>query len=487
MQFVPTPPKPSKWGAARIIKEKDYESAKFSDMFYAEFLARSGVVTWDDVAGFIDYGVANLNNADFWARLFNNYTTEWTTYGISKIFNSTNIDPANAGKILSSSELSVDRAALILADTTFDLTRITDILYTMDGSRIVSIFSSSNISGDRVQSIMYKFVDRGMYDKVIDILTATATSDTITAASSYSGVVFRRSISISSGVTVSITDGPGVIVADTIENNGTIVSDWVMGAGGAAGASGAGAGGDGRGGIIILANTLKTGTISADGGDGGDGSTVADSGAGGDGGAGAFWIISGMPDHTTIRGGNGGGFDVSVTGAGNFNGGGGGGGYFYAGGDSAIASVYTFYSATTLIRTMFKAVIDYWIQNVLGKALTTAKTIPNLGGSGGGGGAADDTYAASGGGGGGGGQIIVYATTIYSGTITARGGNGGAAGAEGAYDSSGGGGAGGIIYIFYRNKAGTITTDVTYGVTPAAGADYVGTAATMGYAKEFKI
>jgi hypothetical protein len=350
-------------------------------------------------------------------------------------------------------------------------------------SNIAEVLRSPNITGDAVQSILYRMTDNKQYDRVIELMTTIQPDQTFSASTTLTtGVNFFRNVSIASGVTLTLGASPCLLVADTISNSGTITTNVVKGAGGVPGGS-AGAGGPGRHGIIILARSLTTGTIRADGGAGVNGTAGTTSGSGGAGGGGLFWEISGYPAGT---GGTGGG-PSGYTAAGSKNAGGGGAGFAagtaIAGGPGGSASVVTYSTPLSLSTDLFKSVIDTWITSVLGKSLTTPRAVPALGGSGGGGGGA---YLSSngGGGGGGGGQILVYGTTITAGTITAVGGSGGN-GAGGGFPGGGGGGGGGIIYVFYKSLSGTFSFSVAGGAGGTG--SYTGTAGTAGSAATFAV
>jgi len=356
-----------------------------------------------------------------------------------------------------------DYSAMVLASLSDDLAA--DILNSpkMPASKAKSILSSPRISADRVQSILYKMIDLKYFDKLINIMTFDAIDETISAnTSNTEGIIRRKTLTINAGVTLSIDAPPGVIIADTIDNEGVIVSGWIKGAGGST-PEPTGKGGDGAGGLIIIARTMTIGEIHADGRDGESGSTTSTEGDGGDGGAGMFWEIEGYPPGSGGKGGT-----HNNYGSGSINAGGGGGTYNIGGavprsgsGGAATRTIYN--TAEDLIKEIFKCIIDWYIQNILGKTPSTVKSIPELGGSGGGGGLDWDGYGCAGGGGGGGGEIIIYGTTINAGYVTAKGGKGGNGGSEGSIDEAGGGGGGGVIYVFYKVLNGTMTYDVSGG------------------------
>jgi hypothetical protein len=319
-------------------------------------------------------------------------------------------------------------------------------------SFIYSVLSNASLTADKVQSILYLFP---FSSKLVDIITYGASDLTVTANTTITGVNRYRTLTVS-GVTLSCDGQPSVIIAKTIFNNGSIAKTATGGAGGTPGATGAGAGGAGGGGLIIFCDSLiafPASVLSADGVSGASGSTVSASGKGGGGGAGAF-IRMGDP----VASGGGGG-----TTNGGANGGGGGytGNVSYTGGSGGGSSVT---DVADLFDEVKKAVVDWFIVNVLGKTPTSTKAIPNVYGSGGGGGGAWDAYGAGGGGGGGGGEIIILCRILNNnGTIRANGGNGGNGGSEGSNDSGGGGGGGGFIYIFYKIILVTGTIQVNGG------------------------
>jgi hypothetical protein len=320
-----------------------------------------------------------------------------------------------------------------------------------------AILSNADLSANRAQSILYSMVDQSFYDKLVDIMTVDATNTSYTSNTTLSaGINIYRNLSIASGVTLTLGASPGVIIAYSVTNSGTIASGWVMGSGGGV-FIGAGPGGGGRGAVIILASSIGTGTVTANGANGANGGVVPayTRGGGGAGGAGNFWLISG---DAVPNGGNGGGSYAGPRGS---NGGGGGTGGSYQGGNGGSATTTTF-SASSLLKQLFKAVCDWWLVNIVGKTPSSTISIPSLGGSGGGGGGAHDGNGAGGGGGGGGGQIIIYGTSVTAGTVRAKGGAGGNGGNSG-YDYGAGGGGGGIIYVYYRSLTGTFTYDVSGG------------------------
>ncbi|MEM0457403.1 MAG: hypothetical protein QXI01_06780 [Nitrososphaerota archaeon] len=404
----------------------------------------------DTLAATMDIAVRSMNGADQAAILLDHPGISVST--VASILNSTNIEVPQVVAILGSTKLRSSKAA--------------------------SILSNVNFSANKAQSTLYMMVDNGYYEKFIDIITYGASDASITANTTITGVKRYRNLSIVSGVTLTVDGQPGVIIADTISNSGTIAKTVTGAAGGAPGATGAGAGGRGGGGLILIARNMTVGTVTADGAAGASASTVAASGAGGAGTGGLFWIRSG---DTIPSGGNGG---YSNGGAGRPNSGGGGGGGS-SGGAGGSATTTTFTTGKDLAKEILKCVADWWLVNVAGKTPTTVKSIPSICGSGGGGGAAYDAYTASGGGGGGGGEIIAIAVSMTAGTFYARGGAGGNGGTEGLYDSGGGGGGGGVVYVFYVNKIGTNTFNVSGGAGGTG--DYNGTAGGAGFGVEIYI
>ena len=337
-----------------------------------------------------------------------------------------------------------------------------------------SLLSSTNLTADQCQSILYVLADGLLIDTLADLMTHDASDTFISTATTITGTNRYRTLNIAPTITLTADGQPNVILVNKLQNSGTIAKSATGAAGGAPGASGAGAGGAGGGGLIILAKELYNyGTISADGATGANGSQVAASGSGRAGGAGRFAIILGSPG----RGGNGGAASKYCVGIGDYNGGGGAGASYIYDGGSGGSCTYTTLTATDLL----KAIIDWWLVNVLGKTPTTTKSVPSFYGSGGGGGAAYDSYAASGGGGGGGGELIIFASRILNvGTIQANGGKGGDGGSEGTCDSGGGGGGGGFVYVIYitATETGTITASGGSGGT----GDLTGRAGTSGVA-----
>ena len=311
------------------------------------------------------------------------------------------------------------------------------------------LLSSTNLTADQCQSILYILADGLLIDTLADLMTHDASDTFISSNQTITGTNRYRILNVAPTITLTAGGQPNVILANKLQNSGTIAKSATGGAGGTPATSGAGAGGAGGGGLIILAKELyNSGTISANGVAGANASTVSASGSGGAGGSGSFAIILGSPG----KGGDGlGSFSV-----GGYNGAAGGSiSSSYRGGNGGN-STYTTLTAPDLL----KALIDWWLVNVLGKTPTTTKSIPSFYGAGGGGGAAQDGYGACGGGGGGGGELIVFAGRLHNdGSIQANGGSGGNGGNEGNNDSGGSGGGGGIVNIIYitATETGTIT------------------------------
>ncbi len=423
--------------AAATVKVTKYiDSIKelyIEDLFLLKPLVNIGI-TYDEMAEVIN----SVFPADYWA------------YRIERGL-STGVDsPSNWATVLNSSSITVGRIASIFNSPIISLTTIVNILARPEiaVTRVRDILSNANLPPDRAQSILYSWVDIGYRDRLLEVITYGAPNANITSTTTLTtGVNRYNNLSISSGVTLNIGAGPGVLITNTLTNSGTIASTWIRGAGG----TGAASGGAGRGDIIIFARSITVGTINSNGTNGGNAVNAA--GAGYDGGAGGFWEVSGYPAGI---GGN-----AYAGGRGYKNAGGGGYGCYgvncWYGGNGGNATVTTYTSLASLVSEMFKCLCDWWLINVLGRTPTTYKTLPSLGGSGGGGGAAN-----AGGGGGGGGQVIVIGNSVTAGTINARGGNGGN-GDPANYGYGGGGGGGGLIYVAYNSLTGTFTTSVAGG------------------------
>ena len=476
-----------------IIKNRDYANATPDDIVYATVAYASGLVSLNELASFIDYGVENLDGiSEVYANIIQlNPLNFWLEDVVALILDNVNVKVLSGAKILASARItadkvasimnspgiSTDKCASILNDASFPVPRVASVLNSanISVSRVADILGSANIDpskarniladpsihANKVQSILYTMVDKGYYDRLIQIMASGAPDASITANTTLTAGVNRyRSLTIASNVTLTLGAGPGVLIADTITNNGTIRSGWYKASGGAQ-YDYAGPGGRGAGAIIILARSMTIGTVDATGEGGGGSSSSAGNftGNGGNGGAGLFWAIS--PD-TVVRGGHGGG-GGAYDGRGNPNAGGAGGACSSYGGSAGSVTIISFTSATALLNELLKAVVDWWIVNILGKTPSSTKSIPSLGGSGGGGGGSYSSYGCAGGGGGGGGgggEIIVYSTGVVAGNLRARGGNGG----YGYWDGNGGGGgSGGIIYLYYRSMTGTNTFDVSGG------------------------
>lgn len=384
---------------------------------------------------------------------------------VASIFNSSTILAHACAQILNNARLSISRAAQILNSANITTSKAADILNDpgITSNRVHSILSDANIAADRVQAILYAMADGLYIDKLLDILTVTASDAVISANTTITGINRYRTLTVNSGITLTVGGQPGVIIAYKLTNNGTITKTATGGAGGSPFVS-PGAGGAGGGGLIIVAGEVHYGTYNAGGAAGENGATTTASGSGTAGGGGAMIRVG---TDVAGNGGKGGGFST------------------YLGGAGGTVTLTTIDSYSTVFKEVLKQAVDRYIVNVLGKTPTATKSFYNVYGAGGGGGGDYDTGADCGGGGGSGGQILTVTGVIDGGTFSVVGGKGGDGGAEGAYDVGGDGGGGGIAYVLYRS----LITAPTFNASGGAGGagDINGSSGAAGTGKSVAI
>jgi len=288
---------------------------------------------------------------------------------LASVFNSSKLSPAKAALIFNSSYLSISKIVSILNNPNLSV------------AKAYSILSNANLSADRTQSILYNMP---FNSRLVDILTYGAGDLTVSSNTSISGVNRYRTLTVGSGVTLTITGQPGCLIVKTLNNSGTIAKSATGGAGGTPGEAGVGAGGAGGGGLIILADSfVNSGVISADVGNGRNGIDAVAYAKGGTGGSGVFFVVG---TDVAGRGGDGGNCSGTSYNPGNVNGGGGGGfGATYVGGSGGGSSYISFSNYTSLATRILQSIIDWFIVNVLGKTPSSTQAIPNVYGSGGGG------------------------------------------------------------------------------------------------------
>lgn len=457
-------------GAAAEIKDIKYSSP---DDFASVLQTLSDVDAFNRVRMYFEA-------VDYFAEIFN--SANITGNKVAKILDNPIISIDKVVNIFANTKLSASKAASIINSENLSLSRAIDVLVSekMSVSRIGEIFESPNISSyrihsiladpkfpaDKIQAILYKLVDDGYYDKLIDILTVSASDAVITADTIITNVNRYRNLTVDSGVTLTIDGQPGIIIAYNLTNNGVITKTPTGGLGGSQGGGGTGSGGRGGGGLIIITREIHYGTYNANGANGGKGSLTSSSGDGGAGGGGSMIRVGAdVPGN----GGNGGG-DTPYYGAGGAPGAGGGGavsGYAIYAGKGGVITLTAIDSYLTIYKETLKMAVDWYIINILGKTPTAVKSFYNVYGAGGGGGVGVANYDAGGGGGGSGGQIIVVTIIVDGGVFNARGGNYGAAYGGRAYH--GGGGGGGIIYVLYRSLVSPPTFNVSGGTGYANG------------------
>jgi hypothetical protein len=394
-----------------------------SDILYVPAPYFAGQVTADQVASFVNNIILNQGMANAVANFAsNNVYGLWTTSLTSQLV----INPY----------MSVTAIAMLLA--------------------------SQSMPANYAQFILYYLAQNYYYNKWIYIVTASAPSSITfsTNATLSTNVLIAQNITIASGVTVTCGTTTCFFIAQSFNNQGTIVA---YGAPGGAPPAGAGTGGTGGGGIAVIAVTAVLGTLNVSGSTGGGATGYSSgNGAGGNGSAGVFYVVAGV----SVPIGGVGGTAGAAGGAAGHNGGGGGAVYgpnSYAGGGGGNSTVYSFSSPNAMVTYILQGLSDWWLINVLGKAPSSTTPLTFMYGSGGGAGAESSGFAAAPGGGGGGGEVVAYGYNIVSGTINAAGGAGGSTGVVGSVAGGGGGGGGGLVFIFYGTTSGSVTANVAGG------------------------
>jgi len=368
------------------------------------------------------------------------------------IVNSSDLTSANAAAIFNHSNLSVEQAIAILADSS------------LAASKAASVLEHTNLDADRSQMLMYGITN---FAKIIDIVTTGADDTRFAADGSITGVNRYGLLTIDPDVVLTASGQPNVIIASTLNNDGTIDKSKSGTAGGTS--DDQGDGGDGGGGLVIIAkNFNNSSVIQANGENGENGGHWSSNG-------GTNYTSNGQSagDSTIYRintdtvgdGGNSGYYCCDIMGLGKFGGGGGHGSGSSQGGDGGDVIYVTYNNATELYTEQRKAVIDWWLINIAVKSPTVSESLVNASGAGGGGGG--NKYRGytgdNGGGGGSGGHILVIADVYNNdGTMHVNAGNGGDGGVY-KYpdytmnsDYGGGGAGGGIIYGLYRT---TLTSE----------------------------
>jgi len=373
---------------------------------------------------------------------------------------------SDAAAVVNSSNLSVANAAAIFDNTNISVFTVSDILDNSNlwASKAASVLGHANLDANRSQTVLYGM---SSFAKIIDIITSGASDATFAANGSITGINRYATLTINSGITLTVNGQPGVIITSSLLNAGTIDKSK---SGGMGGVGNCGTGGAGGGGIVVISKYFNNGSvIRADGGSGGNGCWVGGSSRipGGTGGGGMFFRI----DSDIV--GDGG--DGSGTGKGlGFFGGGGGddgstssGNPIYPGGNGGSVSYpVTLDTEENLYTEQRKAVVDWWLVNVVVKLPMALKSFADAKGAGGGGGGSGSHGA--GGGGAGGGSILILSDIFdnSNGTISADGGRGGNSVAN---SFCGGGGGGGIVYGLFRTL---LVSDGAVSVEGGLGGDY---------------
>jgi hypothetical protein len=404
----------------------------------------AGQVSLTQVASFLSNLVQNYNAAGVIASFINsNPYSLWHMDYVTNLVQSPALGFTNASKILSAASSSV--LASIAMSTNVPVTTL------------LALISNVALTATAAQGLLHGLANNYYYNKWLQAVTYNApTSVTFsTNAVISTNVLIAQNITIASGVTVTCGTTTCFFIAQSFNNQGTIVNPYGAAGGPAVyGDWGGGFGGTGGGGVVVIAYTAAMGTINVNGANGMAattspgcccGSCLGQVGFGGAGGA--FALLGGM---SVPLGGNGtvgpylplGGPNGGAGGGTSTNCGGGGGG--------GSATVNSFSNGNDLITYAIEGVSDWWLQNIIGKKPSSVTPLLYVYGSGGGGGASNATgYYGGGGGGGGGGEVIVYGYNVIAGTVFANGGNGGDGSPGLSQGGGGGGGGGGLLLVFY--------------------------------------
>jgi hypothetical protein len=328
---------------------------------------------------------------------------------------------------------------------------VTQAIPYLSATALNLLLSSGQMDANHAQLILYWLAQNYYYNRWIYTITANAPSSITFSANTVlnQNVLIAQNITIASGVTVTCGTTTCFFIAQSFNNQGTVVAYGAAG-GGVSGTSEA-VGGTAGGGAVIIAVTAALGTINVAGLPGGN-LTAGVAYSGDTGFGGIFYILSGM---TVPVGGTGAG-PYGEPGKSN---GGGAGGTGLAGGFGGNATVYSFSSPNAMVTYILQGLSYWWLINVLAKMPSSTTPLTFMYGSGGGG------SWRGGGGGGGGGEVVVYGYDIVSGNINAGGGVGGSA----PYTAGGGGGGGGLVFVLYGATSGSVTANVAGGAGQSGG------------------
>jgi len=303
----------------------------------------------------------------------------------------------------------------------------------MSVTSLAAILSNAGMSANNAQLILYQLAQNYYYNEWVNTVTENAGSTTISTNVTVVSPLYSQNLTVASGVTVTCGTTTCFFVAQSFNNQGTIVNQ-----NGAINATGPGTGG---GGIVIIAGTNNLGSIVVAGGTGGPARSTYIGGTGvlyvvgnvriGIGGTGAYY------SNAAYQGAGGAPFGVP----------GGSGGS--TGGPVVL---YSFSSNNGMLTYILQGLSDWWLLYVLNKSPASTTPLTYMYGAGGGGGQNAN-------GGGEGGEVIAYGYVVVSGNINAQGGN-----SDGSNGTTGsGGGGGGVVYVFYGLTAGSVSINVAGG------------------------
>jgi len=433
--------------------------ATLADLFYMPAPYYKGQVSLTQAASFVSNLVQSYNAAGLIASFINSDPYGlWHMDFVTDLIQSPYLGFTNASQILSLTSTSA--LANIAISTNVSVTTL------------LALISNAALSATAAQGLLYGLANNYYYNKWLQTVTYNApTSVTFSTNTVLStNVLIAQNITIASGVTVTCGTTTCFFIAQSFNNQGTVVA---YGASGTPSIydSGSGGGGTAGGGVIVIAYTAAVGTINVNGSPGQPGVTATGASAysGPNPGTGLFLLLSGM---SVPEGGTGACFVAYQASPAGYNGGAGGGAGSFCAPQGGVSVVYFFPNGNDLVTYVMQGVSDWWLSNVVGKAPSPATPLPMISGAAGKGGEGILATGAigGGGGGGGGGEVVIYGYNVIAGTIDAAGGIGGTGCGGCSSSAGGGGGGGGIALIFYG--PGGLNGTMAYSLAGGSGGFY---------------
>jgi hypothetical protein len=151
-------------------------------------------------------------SAGFSASVIN--STNLSVSKVAAIFNDENLSVSKAAMIINHENFSISKAVAIISHENLSVSKAATIINheNLSVSKAYNIITHGDLSADRTQEILYNIP---FGTKLVDILTYGAGNLTVSSNTTISGVNRYNTLTVNSGITLTINGQPGALIVKT--------------------------------------------------------------------------------------------------------------------------------------------------------------------------------------------------------------------------------------------------------------------------------